>query len=227
MSRPSQPPQGKSQGKSQNMWSRRRAAVQAEAEAEKRTAETKVTARQRAELSRQSDAEILDKLDLKDPGQMQAGDDFAAFMKDEVPQRLRRRALRTLWRSNPTLACLDDLVEYNEDFKAEWTGGVVRTAYQVGKGMLAHVQEMERQKAGRALQDADPAMPEAEAEAAVVADAPPDEVPPPEAPPDQSAAVLAAPVDDPEPVAAQVDAPVEDAPQYTAPRRMRFEFDEA
>lgn len=130
-----------------NMWSRRRAAVRAESEAEKLAAEKAVIAEVRAGHEQKSDADILQELHLMDPDQMQAGDDFAAFMRDEVPQRLRKRALRTLWRSNPVLACVDDLVDYGDDFKAEWNAtGVISTAYQVGKGMLAHVEEMERQK---------------------------------------------------------------------------------
>jgi len=133
---------------SANRWSRRRAAVQAEAEAEARDQEQAAVAQQQAALAGKSDAEILDELDLPDPDTLQLGDDFSGFMKAAVPERLRNRALRKLWLSNPVLANVDHLVDYGEDFTKGGTLGVaIKTAYQVGKGMLKHVEEMEAQAA--------------------------------------------------------------------------------
>jgi hypothetical protein len=63
--------------------------------------------------------------------------DFTVFMRQGVPLELRNRALRRLWRSDPTLANLDGLLEYGEDYsKLGTTRQVVRTIYQVGRGML-------------------------------------------------------------------------------------------
>ena len=127
-----------------NFWSRRKAAVQAEAEAERRAAaaaeqaaaEQAVTEAQ-AELTEE---ELLAELGLKDPDTMQQGDDFAAFMQRAVPEALRRRALRRLWLSNPVLANLDGLVDHGEDYTdAATVIPGMKTAYQVGKGMLQHV----------------------------------------------------------------------------------------
>ena len=74
------------------------------------------------------------------------GDDFTVFMSKAVPDRIRRRALRTLWRSNPVLANVDMLVDYGEDFTdSAMVVENMQTAYQVGKGMLKHIQEMARQ----------------------------------------------------------------------------------
>jgi len=42
--------------------------------------------------------------------------DFTVFMSDKVPQTLKRMALRKLWRSNPILANVDGLNDYDEDF---------------------------------------------------------------------------------------------------------------
>jgi len=200
-------------------WSRRRAGVRAEAEAELVEAAVDEKVRVEAELADKSDAEILQELSLQDPDEMQSGDDFSAFMRKEVPERLRKRALRTLWRSNPVLACVDELVDYGDDFKAEWNAsGVIKTAYQVGKGMLAHVQEMERQKAAEE---------QAEAMAASA--------------PEQDAETLTAfqdEADDGSAIAAEEDAPNPDfvpdlvpeqgqeADQPAIIHRMRFEFDE-
>jgi hypothetical protein len=67
--------------------------------------------------------------------------DFTVFMRKGVPAELRKRALQRLWRSNPTLANLDGLVEYGGDYtKLGTTKQIVRTAYQVGRGMLAQIE---------------------------------------------------------------------------------------
>ncbi len=42
--------------------------------------------------------------------------DFTVFMSDKVPQTLKRMALRKLWRSNPILANVDGLNDYDEDY---------------------------------------------------------------------------------------------------------------
>jgi len=130
----------------ENFWSRRRAAVEAEAEADNAAVEAQALAEEQAALEEKTDEEILAELDLPDPDSLKMGDDFSAFMAKAVPDRLRRRALRTLWRSNPVLANVDMLVDYGEDFTDSAT--VVenlQTTYQVGKGMLKHVEEMARQ----------------------------------------------------------------------------------
>ncbi|MCX8227618.1 MAG: DUF3306 domain-containing protein, partial [Sulfitobacter sp.] len=125
-------------------WSRRRAAVAAEAATLKREAEDAVVAEQQAELAEKSEAEILEELGLPDPDALVMGDDFKAFMVKTVPQYLRKRALRSLWRSNPVLACVDGLNDYDDDYLTGSTGqGPIKTSYQVGKGMLAHLLEME------------------------------------------------------------------------------------
>jgi len=42
--------------------------------------------------------------------------DFTVFMDAKVPKALKRMALRKLWRSNPILANIDGLNDYDEDF---------------------------------------------------------------------------------------------------------------
>lgn len=127
-------------------WDRRKAGVRAEAEAEQAQMDAQALAAEHAALEEKSDAELLVELDLPDPDSLEMGDDFSAFMAKAVPDRLRRRALRTLWRSNPVLANVDMLVDYGEDFTdSAMVVENMQTAYQVGKGMLKHVQEMSRQ----------------------------------------------------------------------------------
>lgn len=142
-----------------DFWSRRRAAVAAEAEAEVQAAVAAEQAEEQAKLDALSDEELLAKLELPNPDEMQQGDDFAAFMKHAVPERLRRRALRRLWTSNPVLANVDMLVDYGEDFTdSAMVVENLQTAYQVGKGMKAHVEELARQ--ARALEEAAEEAPE-------------------------------------------------------------------
>lgn len=139
-----------------SFWNRRRAAVEAEAEAEVRAELAVQEAEREDALADKDDAEILEEMGLPDPAQMKQGDDFTAFMCRDVPERLRRQALRTLWRSNPVLACVDGLNDYDDDYRLEALGqGPIKTAYQVGKGMTAHIEEMER-KAQAALADQEP-----------------------------------------------------------------------
>ncbi|SDK57100.1 DUF3306 domain-containing protein [Aliiruegeria lutimaris] len=130
-----------------DFWSRRKAAVAAETEAEQVALQVEQDEQAHAALAERPDEEILDELGLKDPDTLEAGDDFAAFMKAAVPERLRRRALRRLWLSNPALANLDGMVDYGEDFTdAAMVVANLQTSYQVGKGMLKHVEALVAQE---------------------------------------------------------------------------------
>lgn len=199
-----------------SFWARRRAAVAAEAEADQRAAEAAQDAARATELAAKDDAEVLSELGLPDPADLCAGDDFSAFMAREVPEHLRKRALRQLWRSNPVLACLDGLNDYDDDYRAEaLLQEPVKTAYRVGKGMLKHIEEMERQAQVAAAdstadsdfqgdigEDADTEVSSAATEQKQIA---------PERASEADASDLA--LSDPE--------------QLPAPRRMRFHFEEA
>ncbi len=130
----------------QTFWARRRAKVAAEEQAERAAQEAAALAQDHKAFDDKTDDEILAELDLPDPDTLKMGDDFSAFMAKAVPDQIRRRALRTLWRSNPVLANVDMLVDYGEDFTdAATVVENMQTAYQVGKGMLKHVEEMARQ----------------------------------------------------------------------------------
>ncbi|MDG1280643.1 MAG: DUF3306 domain-containing protein [Pseudorhodobacter sp.] len=208
-----------SKAEPQNFWSRRRAAVQAEAEADVVARQNAIEAAEAealaAEQAEKTDAEILEDLGLKDPDLMQMGDDFSAFMSRAVPEHLRRRALRKLWVSNPVLANLDGLCDHNDDFSdAATVVPNMKTAYQVGKGMMKHVialaeaAEAAEAKAAKAI--AEPA----EESAAVDA---------PEAEALQPDPALTAPETPQDDTVADADALPEEEPQ-ALPRRMRFAF---
>ncbi len=122
----------------QDFWSRRKANVAKEA-----LAEAKPAVEPDVDIT---DEELLASLELPDPDKIEFGDDIKGFMSKAVPDHLRRKALRRLWRLNPVLANLDGLVDYGDDFTDSATViENMQTAYQVGKGMLAHVNEMARQ----------------------------------------------------------------------------------
>lgn len=75
-------------------------------------------------------------LRLPDISSLTKDSDFTVFLRAGVPEELRRQALRKLWRSDPVLANLDGLNDYEGDFQGEALGKLVRTAYRVGKGYL-------------------------------------------------------------------------------------------
>ncbi len=81
------------------------------------------------------DPEVIAK--LPDLDSLTEESDFTAFLKEGVPEALRRQALRRLWRLNPVFAVLDGLNDYDEDYSA---GGIIaeniKTIYKVGKGYL-------------------------------------------------------------------------------------------
>jgi hypothetical protein len=59
-----------------------------------------------------------------------------------VPETLRRKALRKLWRLNPVFANLDGLNDYDEDFTDAATAvQAVKTIYKVGRGMVSDDEE--------------------------------------------------------------------------------------
>ena len=153
-----------------------------------------------AESEDQGDPEVM--AQLPDIDGMDDSSDFTVFLQKGVPEALRRRALRKLWRVNPVLANLDGLNDYDEDYTqlSTWGRGM-KTAYRVGKGFLADETDA----------------PPAEAPAS---DAPPlreDPESPPAAPDDLPLRATAAPV----PSAAPGSAPAESAGQPPGTARGR------
>jgi hypothetical protein len=200
----------------QSFFARRRAGLKAEREEEALVPvdeELAIAEETESDLSEMSDADILELLDLPDPDTLCKGDNFAAFMAKAVPMHLRNRALRNLWRSDPVLACLDGLNDYDTDYLTGSTGqGVIKTSYQVGRGLLAHVEKVAEEAAAK--------------DAAELAAS--DELREDVAPADVAVANAS---EAPEEMVIDVstldmadDADDEDAPSARAPRRMRFEF---
>ena len=87
-------------------------------------------------------------VDLPDIETLEADSDFTAFLGDTVPKDLAKLAFRKLWRSDPVLANIDGLNDYDEDFSMVGKAvEVIKSAYQVGKG-YATEEEEEREDEG-------------------------------------------------------------------------------
>lgn len=90
----------------------------------------------------EEEAEVLERLGLPLPESLKMGDDFSAFMAPGVPGFLKTRALKVLWGSNPVLANLDGLNDYDDDFRSpELTKKVLATGYKVGRGFIRDIVE--------------------------------------------------------------------------------------
>ena len=113
-----------------------------------------------------SDEEVLEEMGLPDPDTLKSGDNFSAFMAKAVPARLRNRALRKLWISDPVLANLDELIDYGDDFTdAANVIENLQTSYQVGKGFVDQVAEASKEEAGEPPGEAPGERPEAAGDA--------------------------------------------------------------
>jgi Protein of unknown function (DUF3306) len=74
--------------------------------------------------------------------ELNAESDYTVFLGEKVPEQLRRAALRKLWTSDPVLANLDGLNDYNEDYNLTTTViGAVQSAWQAGRGYAEEVEE--------------------------------------------------------------------------------------
>ena len=192
----------------EDFWTRRKAAVEAEKRAADAARDDGKAEDEGRALEDRPDEEVLAELNLPDPDTLGEGDDFAAFMARAVPERLRRRALRRLWLSNPVLANLDELLDYGEDFTdAATVMADLQSVYRVGKGMVS---DEDREAAAEAEDEAPPEAQDRDGDAA----------PPAEEPAEGA---------EPEPVETAEQAPepdeTEEAPaEPRAPRRMRFAF---
>jgi len=124
-------------------WSERKAAVQ-EAEKSEIAKDLELPAADQEALPAEMDEaqisadgepdfvpteEDVEKLDINS--------DFSKFLKNSVPQHIKRMALQKLWRTDPAFAVVDGLLEYGEDYSDMTNKGVaIQTAYQAGKGYL-------------------------------------------------------------------------------------------
>lgn len=75
--------------------------------------------------------------ELPDLATLTAESDYTVFLAPGVAEETRREALRILWRSDPVLANLSGLNDYDDDYRAIGTvQQVVETVYKAGAGYL-------------------------------------------------------------------------------------------
>jgi len=87
------------------------------------------------EFEGKSDEEVLSILELPEPDTLKLGDTVEKFMDNRVPERIRARALRAFWKTNPLLANIECLDEYCDDYTdAAMVVENLQTIYEVGKG---------------------------------------------------------------------------------------------
>ncbi len=158
-------------------WSRRKSGEEAEQEKSAAGAEAVADA-EAAEAEREAE-ENRAKAEAVDLETLDYQSDYEVFMKPGVPNDLRGAALQRLWRSNPILANLDGMNEYDEDFRtpAGAAAAVVKTAWKVGKGFVTDDEKQEAAAAKEKPAEDPPSVetprPEEEAEIAEAEEAPP------------------------------------------------------
>lgn len=84
--------------------------------------------------------------------------DYTQFMGNDVSSEARQKALRKLWVSNPVLANMDGLDDYCEDYTDAAVclpKGMMKTAYQYGRGFLSDDEVAEWEALGRPADDAE------------------------------------------------------------------------
>lgn len=135
------------EGRFLERWSRRKAAT---------TAESPPTAQAPAQAPAaggESDPAAHEELiaSLPDIESLDADSDFKVFLQEGVPDALKRRALRKLWRLNPVIASVDGLNDYDDDFTdAATVIEGMQTLFQAGKGMRSEEAEAVRREAAEA-----------------------------------------------------------------------------
>lgn len=152
-------------------WSKQKQKARQEQEAIKPSAEEEALAiadlaeAEKQHLINRETAEAVDLDSLDDSS------DFSIFMKDGVPDDLRRKAYRLLWRTNPILANVDGLNDYDEDFadasmimksfKSAWD---VTKGYDTGEKDIPEISDLPAEELEEELEEEIEGYPETEAE---------------------------------------------------------------
>ncbi|MCB1882687.1 MAG: DUF3306 domain-containing protein [Geminicoccaceae bacterium] len=134
-------------------WSRRKRAAAMEAEAAALPVPAPVPAPE------DTPPPDLPPPDLPPVESLEAGSDFRPFLRANVPEALQRQALRRLWRTDPTLACLDGLVDYADDYTdAAVARPGIKTAFKVARMLDEAIGAVEGEEPAVAVAAAAPAV---------------------------------------------------------------------
>ncbi|WP_052710200.1 DUF3306 domain-containing protein [Azospirillum thiophilum] len=80
---------------------------------------------ERAERRMEEDAPAVPELPALDS--LDAGSDYTGFLRREVPEEVRRQALRKAWSSDPVIAGFRGFADYDWDFNAPGYGALRQT----------------------------------------------------------------------------------------------------
>jgi Protein of unknown function (DUF3306) len=150
-------------------WSRRKAAARqakpepppapAEVEAAPAPSEGQATGETVSETAalpaageeKQGAAPAVSLADLPDIETLTYQSDFTAFMREGVPEFVKRQALRKLWASNPILANLDGLNDYDPQTMSflQQLEGEVEPIAEIGRGLRDKIMEAKRARDNR------------------------------------------------------------------------------
>jgi hypothetical protein len=113
---------------------------------------------------RKEEAKPFDPADLPSVESLTKDSDYAPFMRPEVPEELRQKALRQLWATDPVLSSPDLFDMHNLDYNAVPTFPEgVRSLYRVGRGLIDAIEAEAEEAAARKAAESPPA-PDAPAE---------------------------------------------------------------
>jgi Protein of unknown function (DUF3306) len=89
--------------------------------------------------------------DLPDLETLTYESDFSAFLREGVPELIKRQALRKLWASNPILANLDGLNDYDPQTMTflQQLEGEVEPIAEIGRGLRDKIMEAKRARDNR------------------------------------------------------------------------------
>lgn len=159
-------------------WSKRKQAVR-DAEARDKEAAAAVQAQPLAVPDAGEPPDAPPVPTEEDVEKLTADSDFTAFLKEHVPEHIKRLALRKLWASDPVFSILDGLNEYDDDYTKVQLITQAATSYKIGRGYqpekpveeegvedapLAQEEEGADDKAGQAEKTADSGEPDAAAD---------------------------------------------------------------
>jgi hypothetical protein len=113
---------------------------------------------QSADAPPPADAPALPSID-----ELGAQSDYTVFMGKNVPEALKRAALRKLWTSIPLFGIRDGLDVYDEDYNLiDEAIALVQTGYKAGRGYLEEIEDKLEQFDDVAVGDGSNAPPESE-----------------------------------------------------------------
>jgi hypothetical protein len=105
-------------------------------------------AKAREEVRPQGEPDPPVPLELPDPDTLDAGADFRVFLREGVPEELKIRALRRLWRVNPIISSVSPLVDYAEDYTDKATVVAdLKSVFKEGLRVLDRLADLQEAKA--------------------------------------------------------------------------------